>query len=235
MSRRLPVRRRRRGGWYFFRDLLVIFLIALLASVLIKTFLVRSFYIPSGSMENTLLIKDRILVNELEPSLIPIQRGDVIVFTDPGGWLPARPSPAQPPVVAAVAWLLDLTGLAASDSNNHLVKRVIGLPGDHVTCCNPLGQTSVNDVPLNEPYTHDPVDQTPAIPFDVTVPPGTIWVEGDNRNNSKDSRLNQDTPSRGFVPLGNVDGRAIIVTFPIDQWTLLSNYPETFKAVPDPK
>ena len=224
---------RRRGGWYFARDILVVFLIALMASVLVKTYLVRSFYIPSGSMESTLVKDDRILVNELSPSLIPLQRGDVVVFTDPGGWLGPRTQTAQAPVAAAVTWLLDVTGLAPTDSNNHLIKRVIGLPGDHVTCCNPLGQTTVNDVPLNEPYTHDPLALTNVLPFDVTVPEGSIWVEGDNRNNSADSRYHLGTPGGGFVPLDDVVGRAIVITSPITRWSWLDDYPGVFAAVTD--
>ena len=147
-------RRKQRSALMFVRDILIIFLVAVLVSFLIKTFLVRSFYIPSGSMENTLLIKDRILVNELEPRLIPVHHGDVVVFTDPGGWLPAQPQTAAPnPVAQAIDGALSLVGLSASDSDDHLIKRVIGLPGDRVQCCNALGQLMVNGVPLKEPYT----------------------------------------------------------------------------------
>ena len=232
-SRRQKNSRRQRSALLFLRDILIIFLVAVLASVLIKTFLVRSFYIPSGSMENTLQINDRILVNQLEPNLMPIERGDVVVFADPGGWLPATIEPEKPPVQAALDWVLETVGLTASDANDHLIKRVIGLPGDHVTCCNALGQMSVNGVPLEEPYIKLPDGQTAAsgVSFDVTVPEGSLWVMGDNRYNSKDSRFNQDQPGKGFVPIDNVVGRALWITWPTDRWTFLDNYSDVFAGV----
>ena len=228
--------RRSRSTWLFARDLLIIFVIALLASVLIKTFLVRSFFIPSGSMENTLQIDDRILVNQLEPGLIPLTRGDVVVFKDPGGWLPPVAEPTKNPVVAALDWVLQGVGLAADDANDHLIKRVIGLPGDHVVCCNALGQMTVNDVPLDESAYLKLPDGVSAVsqePFDITVPANSLWVMGDNRYNSADSRFNQDKPGKGFVPIGNVVGRAILVTWPIDHWTWLDNHGDVFSGIPD--
>src|SRR6478735_9463413 len=131
-------RGRQRGILLFLRDLLIIFVVAVLVSFLIKTFLIRSFFIPSQSMEETLQVDDRIIVNELVPDLVALEHGDVVVFQDPGGWLPATPEVEQPPLVAAVDWFLALVGLSAPDSNDHLVKRLIGLPGDHVVCCNAL-------------------------------------------------------------------------------------------------
>ncbi|GGF38745.1 signal peptidase I [Subtercola lobariae] len=227
--------RRSRSAALFARDIIIIFLVALLASVLIKTFLVRSFYIPSGSMENTLQINDRILVNELEPNLIPISRGDVVVFKDPGGWLQPQPEAPTAPLVSAVNWALDAVGLAATDSNDHLIKRVIGLPGDHVTCCNALGQMMVNDVPLNEPYLKlpDGVTKVSDLAFDVTVPAGSLWVMGDNRYNSADSRYNQDKPGGGFVPISDVVGRALWITWPSSRWTFLDNYSAVFRGAKD--
>ncbi|MEA9985684.1 MULTISPECIES: signal peptidase I [Subtercola] len=227
--------RRSKSTALFIRDIIIIFLVALLASVLIKTFLVRSFYIPSGSMQNTLQINDRILVNELEPNLMPIQRGDVVVFKDPGGWLPAATPTAVSPIKGAINWALDAVGLAASDSNDHLIKRVIGLPGDHIACCNALGQMMVNDVPLNEPYLKLPAGVTKVsdIAFDVTVPAGSLWVMGDNRYNSADSRYNQTKPGGGFVPVADVVGRALWITWPIGRWSYLDDYPAVFQAAKD--
>lgn len=224
---------RRRGVLLFLRDLLVIFVVAVLVSFLIKTFLIRSFFIPSQSMEETLVKDDRIIVNQLVPEVTPLERGDVVVFRDPGGWLPARVEVDQPPLVAAVDWFLAFVGLAAPDSNDHLVKRLIGLPGDHVVCCNALGQMSVNDVPLDEPYVALPPGDTKvsADDFDVIVPDGSLWVMGDNRYNSKDSRYNGETPLKGFVPIDNVVGRAFVVSWPIDHWAWLGNYPEVFDGV----
>jgi signal peptidase I len=224
---------RRRGVLLFLRDLLVIFVVAVLVSFLIKTFLIRSFFIPSQSMEETLVKDDRIIVNQLVPEVTPLERGDVVVFRDPGGWLPARTEIEQPPLVAAVDWFLAFVGLAAPDSNDHLVKRLIGLPGDHVVCCNALGQMSVNDVPLDEPYVALPPGDTKvsADDFDVVVPEGSLWVMGDNRYNSKDSRYNGETPLKGFVPIDNVVGRAFVVSWPVDHWAWLGNYPEVFDGV----
>ncbi|RIJ52569.1 signal peptidase I [Clavibacter lycopersici] len=224
-----------RGWKTFLRDVLVIFVVALLVSILIKAFLIRSFYIPSESMEDTLQVDDRIVVNQLTPRLIPLQRGDVVVFRDPGGWLTPSPEVDKPPIAAAVDWALTTVGLSASDSNDHLIKRLIGLPGDHVVCCNSLGQMSVNDVPLDEPYVKLVPGDTRAsdIDFDVTVPADSLWVMGDNRDNSRDSRYNVDGPTKGFVPIDHVVGRAFVITWPIDRWSILSDHPETFGDVPD--
>ncbi|QNE37850.1 signal peptidase I [Leifsonia shinshuensis] len=226
-----PRRATRKSGWkVLLRDVVVIFVIAVLVSFLIKTFVARSFYIPSGSMENTLQINDRIIVNELQPSVFPLSRGDVVVFKDPGGWLPAAAPQTGNPIQQGVGAVLDFVGLGASDSDQHLVKRLIGLPGDHITCCNALGQMSVNGVPLKEPYVLLPAGQqaVSAKPFDVTVPAGKIWVMGDNRYNSADSRYHMDDPTKGFVPMNDVVGRAFVVSWPVSHWTWLSNYPATF-------
>ncbi|QDZ16534.1 signal peptidase I [Humibacter ginsenosidimutans] len=226
-------RGRRRSRLLLLRDLAIIIVAALLVSFLVKTFLVRSFYIPSGSMENTLQINDQILVNELEPGLVPIHRGDVVVFTDPGGWLQPDEEKTN---TTPIEWVLSVIGLAAPDSNNHLVKRVIGLPGDHVSCCNALGQLEVNGSPLVEPYAVIPPGDTDAasVTFDVTVPKGELWVMGDNRYHSQDSSLNQGLPGHGFVPESDVVGRAFVITWPIGHWSWLGDYPDTFRSVSGP-
>ncbi|HKH09457.1 MAG TPA: signal peptidase I [Agromyces sp.] len=225
--------RRKRGILLFLRDLLVIFVVAVLVSFLIKTFLIRSFFIPSQSMEETLVKDDRIIVNQLVPEVTPISHGDVVVFKDPGGWLPARVETPQPPLVAAVDWFLAFVGLSAPDSNDHLVKRVIGLPGDQVVCCNALGQMSVNGVPLEEPYVALPPGETKVSrdDFDIVVRDDLLWVMGDNRYNSKDSRYNTDTPLEGFVPFENIVGRAFVVSWPVSHWAWLDNYPQVFDGV----
>ncbi len=226
-------KRRSRGVLLFLRDILIIFIAAIIISVGIKAFLIRSFYIPSGSMESTLVQNDRIIVNELVPDLVGLERGDVVVFRDPGGWLDPLPQPELSPIAAGFDWFLTLIGLSASDSNDHLIKRVIGLPGDTVTCCNELGQMEVNGVPLDEPYLQlpDGSKRVSADDFEQTVPEGSLWVMGDNRYSSKDSRYNTDTPSLGFVPIDNVVGRAFVVTWPVSNWSWLDNYPETFAEV----
>lgn len=228
--------RRRRGPLLFLRDLLVILLIAVVVSFLMKTFVVRSFYIPSGSMESTLQINDRILVDELTPRWDDYARGEIVVFRDPGGWLPAQPQrPARPPLVEAFDGLLTLVGLSSSDSEDHLVKRLIGLPGDHVVCCNTLGQITVNGAPIDElSYLQLPEGSTLASmqSFDVTVPEGAIWVLGDNRNRSQDSRSHQNLPGGGFVPLDHVVGRAFLTTWPLDRFGTFDDRTGLFNGVP---
>lgn len=226
-----------RGFFAVVRDILVIVVIAVLVSFVIKTFFVRSFYIPSGSMENTLQVNDRILVDEITPRFSGYHRGDVVVFRDPGGWLsPVIEAPTSP-LAQASDWFLSLVGISAPDSKDHLIKRVIGLPGDHVTCCNVLGQVSVNGVPLDEkPYLKlAPGQDAPANePFDVTVPAGSLWVLGDNRDHSCDSRCNQDKPSKGFVPISNVVGRAFLITWPLNRFGTIDFHPSVFSGVPYP-
>lgn len=226
---------RGKSAWRFIRDILLILLAAIVISFLIKTFLIRSFYIPSESMQDTLQVNDRIIVNELEPKLVPIQHGDIVVFKDPGGWLPPGTENTEPNGVAAFFdWALSIVGLTAPDSNDHLIKRVIGLPGDVVACCNAYGQMTVNGVPLDEDeYLKLPAGVTKVSKddFSVTVPKNSLWVMGDNRYNSADSRYNRDKPGNGFVPYDDVVGRAVLISWPIDRWTLLDNYPVVFSGV----
>ncbi|MGC5171102.1 signal peptidase I [Micromonospora sp. DT81.3] len=230
-------RSRRRGWLIFLRDVVVIILVAVLVSFLIKTFVVRSFYIPSGSMEDTLLIKDRILVDEITPRFGDYERGDVVVFRDPGGWLPPSTEPPRHPIIEGADWLLSLVGLSAPDSDDHLIKRIIGLPGDHVVCCNPIGQITVNGVPVDESdylkLSPGSVDAS-ADPFDVVVPDASLWVLGDNRDRSKDSRYNQEEPGKGFVPVANVVGRAFVITWPLNRFGTINTHHEVFAGVPEP-
>lgn len=230
-TRRDPVR----SVLLFLRDVLVIFGIAILVSFLVKTFLVRSFFIPSSSMEQTLQIDDRVIVNELVPQAVAVDHGDIVVFKDPGGWLPARPPVEVTGIQAGTEWVLSLFGLASPDSNDHLIKRVIGLPGDTVQCCSVDGKIMVNGVPISEPYITIPAGETraSAIDFNVTVPENSLFVMGDNRYNSKDSRYNTDKPGGGFVGMDNVVGRAFVLSWPMSHWGWLSNYPEVFADVPD--
>jgi signal peptidase I len=230
---------RRRSLLTFLRDVLVIILIAALVSFVVKTFVLRSFYIPSGSMERTLLINDRILVDELTPHWTGYDHGDVVVFKDPGGWLPPVPqTPARPFLVEAVDWILTFVGLSTSDAQDHLVKRVIGLPGDHVVCCNALGQITINGSPIDEAsYLDLPAGDTAAsdVDFDVTVPADRLWVMGDNRDHSQDSRAHQELPGGGFVPMENVVGRAFLTTWPLDRFGLIDTHDEVFRSVPAAK
>lgn len=225
-----------RGFLSLLRDIAVIIVIAVVVSFLIKTFLVRSFYIPSGSMEQTLQVNDRILVDELTPRFSGYSRGDVVVFRDPGGWLSTQPATEQSIPVQILDWVLTAVGISAADSKDHLIKRVIGIGGDHVVCCNALGQTTVNGAPLDERvYLDLDAGQTAPnrVEYDITVPEGSLWVLGDNRDHSKDSRFNTDQPGAGFVPVDNVVGRAFWITWPFDRFSGIDAHHEVFAGVPE--
>lgn len=217
----------------FLIDLVVIVGAALILSVLIKAFLIRSFYIPSGSMLDTLQINDRIIVNVMVPDLIGVQRGDVVVFQDPGGWLGGVPTTEKSTLEELSDFVLGTFGITAPDSAEHLVKRVIGMPGDTVTCCDEDGRLMVNGVGIDELYLKPGVNPSD-IEFSVVVPEGQFWVMGDNRPNSTDSRYHQDLPTKGFVPEGIIVGRAVVISWPFDNWSYLDNYPEVFGGVPKP-
>ncbi|MEV8136211.1 signal peptidase I [Microbacterium aurantiacum] len=222
-------------GFLFLRDVLVIILIAILVAFLVKTFLVRSFFIPSGSMRQTLIEDDRILVDELTPRFGSYSRGDVVVFRDPGGWLNHSPQQGEPPLVRAVEWALSAVGLAAPDSDEHLIKRVIGISGDHVVCCDDSGRITVNGVAIDEaPYVNQQTGSSAAseTSFDVVVPADSLWVLGDNRGNSQDSRFHTDQPGQGFVPVSNVVGRTFLITWPLSRVGLVDSHPEVFERVP---
>ena len=217
----------------FLIDLVAIVGTALVLSLLIKTFLIRSFFVPSGSMLETLQIDDRIIVNELVPDLIDIQRGDVVVFKDPGGWLGSIDETPKDFFGATSEWFLSAFGITAPDSSQHLVKRVIGVGGDHIVCCDATDKLTINGKPITEPYLAKGAKAS-TMKFDVVVPEGSIWVMGDNRENSADSRYHSDLPSKGFVSREFIVGRAFVITWPSSHWTWLDNYPDVFKNVPKP-
>jgi signal peptidase I len=231
--KRRPDRKRDRGAGAFLRDLVVIVVVAVVASFLIKTFLIRSFYIPSESMENTLQVNDRILVDELVPGLIPLHRGDVVVFKDPGSWLPPAVEPDRGPVTSALVSALTFIGILPQDSSQHLIKRVIGLPGDTVACCDAQQRTTVNGAPITESYLF-PGSVASEVPFSVKVPAGDVWVEGDNRQHSEDSRYHQDLPGGGALREKLIVGRAVVRVWPVPRWGWLSDHGEVFARVPDP-
>ncbi|MGO1266603.1 signal peptidase I [Microbacterium gubbeenense] len=217
---------RGRGALAFVRDVIVIVVVAVLVSVLIKAFVVRSFYIPSASMEQTLMVDDKILVDELTVDWTGYERGDVVVFEDPGGWLEGAETEPPGGITGAIDWALNAVGLSASDSEDHLVKRIIGMPGDHVQCCNQLGQVTVNGAGIDElDYLNLPDGSTLASTqdFDVTVPEGAVWVMGDNRNRSRDSRYHNEQPGGGFVPIDKIVGRVVLRTWPLDRFGTLEH------------
>jgi signal peptidase I len=233
-SRKSKFRRIRKNFFVaFLIDLVVILAAALILSLLIKTFLIRSFFIPSGSMLETLQIDDRIIVNQLTPALYPIERGDVVVFKDPGGWLGPDIPESTDPLVVTVDWFLSVFGITAPDSKQHLVKRVIGTAGDRIICCDAEGKITINGVAIDELYLA-PGQPPSNIEFDVTVPNNSLWVLGDNRGNSEDSRFHGKLPSKGFVSNDWVVGRAIVVSWPFANWSWLDNYPDVFKNIPEP-
>ena len=218
----------------FLRDAAIIVVAALVVSFLIKTFLIRSFFIPTESMEATLIRDDRIIVSQLTPEVFELNRGDIIVFVDPGGWLSQQSGVSEDdPLSRILNGISVFVGLSSPNDEQHLVKRVIGLPGDRVVCCDDLGAMSVNGVALTETYVQLPqgVSKVSSNDFDVTVPDDALWVMGDNRYNSADSRRNMDKPGGGFVPLENVVGRAILISWPQERWTWLGNYPPGFSEI----
>jgi len=215
------------------RESVMVIGLALFFSVIVKTFLMQAFFIPSESMENTLLVGDKVIVNKLVPSPIALQRGDVIVFRDPDHWLPAAPPVQHSRLITAVDWAMTYVGMRPNDEGNHLIKRVIGLPGDRVVCCEANKHLTVNGVPLTEPYLF-PGDTPSLESFAITVPAGRVWVMGDHRSDSADSRPHDQSSggARGSVPETFIVGRAVSVVWPARHWSWLSNSPGTFATVP---
>ncbi len=214
----------RPGASRFVRDGAVIIAIALVASALLRGFVIQAFTVPTGSMRDTISLNQRIAVEKFGS----VQRGQVVVFEDPGDWItPGEQDAGQP---GAARRALEWMGLLPSSADNHLVKRVIGMPGDEVACCDRRGRVTVNGSPLDESAYLFPGDRPSEYRFDVVVPAGTMWVMGDHRSRSGDSRchLSDDT---AFVPLDLVTGRVVAVVWPLDQMHALG-IPDTFDAVP---
>lgn len=215
------------------RELLIVGVIALVLSFLVKTFLVQAFYIPSESMESTLVKDDRVIVSKLTPSPIDLKRGDVVVFADPDHWLTPELRADRGPVLNRIQDVLTFVGLLPDTAEGHLIKRVIGLPGDKVACCDTGGRLTVNGVAITEPYVK-PGEEPSEITFDITVPRGRVWVMGDNRGHSSDSRLHDGDGkgNEGSVPIDLIVGRAVLTIWPLDRITWLSNDADTFAKVP---
>ncbi|PNI09927.1 signal peptidase I [Arthrobacter sp. AFG7.2] len=211
------------------KEVATVVVIAVVLSFLIKTFLFRAFFIPSESMVNTLEVDDRIFVNLLVPEPFSLSRGDVVVFRDTKGWL--QPTPEEPR--GPFTWVQDgltFVGLLPDNSEQHLVKRVIGLPGDHVVCCDAGGKLTINGTGINESYIN-PAEVPQVHNFDVTVPEGKVWVMGDNRNHSADSRAHMDSGG-GFIDIADLEGKAAVIAWPLSRITTLGNYPDVFRNVP---
>ncbi len=228
--------RRSRRQMPLWQELPLLLIVAFCLAVLIRTFLLQAFFIPSGSMEDTLLINDRVLVNKVVYDVRDPQRGEVVVFRGTDKWVAQEVQEPEPGIVGKFGRTVgDLVGVSRPGEKD-FIKRVIGLPGDRVRCCDAQGRVTVNDVPLDEPYVvrDSPLDLPPnpgecrSRRFDeVVVPPGQIFVMGDHRLVSQDARC------QGPVPIDNVVGRAFAVVWPSSRWASLP-VPETFATVTGP-
>ncbi|MBC7633092.1 MAG: signal peptidase I [Flavobacterium sp.] len=196
---------------------------AMVMAVIVKTFFLQAFYIPSESMEPTMLVNDKILVQKVSYWTGDVKRGDIVVFDDPGGWLDAADSrKANNPLQRA----LETVGLFPT--GGHLIKRVVGVGGDEVKCCSD-GKLTVNGTKLDEPYLLDE-SATKDIVFDVKVPKNHLWVMGDNRGNSADSRVHQGDPGGGFIREQTVVGKAWLRVWPLGRAGFIHK-PEAFAGV----
>jgi signal peptidase I len=199
----------------FWKELVVLVGVAVLVAFLVRTFLVETFYIPSGSMEHTLDINDRVLVNKLVYKFREPHRGEIVVFEAPQSWRSVM-------------------------ADKEFIKRIIGVGGDRVVCCDDLGRITVNGAPLNETYLHRDDFGVPDPPsrdeFDIVVPEGRLWVMGDHRSESGDSRqnyVNTGDVVQATIPVDAVVGRAFVLFWPPGRFTWLT-VPETFDTVPAP-
>jgi signal peptidase I len=220
-------RRKRRLSWW--AELIVLFVLALTIMLVIKTYVVQAFYIPSSSMENTLDIGDKVLVNKLIYHFRSVERGDVIVFNGEGSWdPPSAPQSSDPVVRLASEFGHAVVGLFGISPGVHdYIKRVIGLPGDHVACCDAQGRVTVNGVPLSEKSYLYPGNAPSMTKFSITVPPGHLWVMGDHRDVSYDSRGHVGDPGGGTIPESQVVGRAFLILWPPSRFRVLP-IPATF-------
>lgn len=210
--------------WYF--ELIAVIITALAISSLVRTFLLQPFYIPSGSMQNTLMINDSVLVTKMAPRYSELNRGDIVVFRDTENWLQSDREGVvrqkqQNPVVNTLKRFLIFVGLAPEDADGYLIKRVIGLGGDNVSCCDEDGLMTINGKAIDEDYIPQ-MGASSEIEFNVVVPKGALWVLGDNRNHSADSRYHMDKPSGGFVATKDVVGRAFVVIWPMEHMRFIS-------------
>ncbi|RDI31065.1 signal peptidase I [Lentzea flaviverrucosa] len=216
----------------FWKELLVIFSVALLLTVVIQTFVARVFVIPSASMETTLhgctgCVNDKVLVEKITYLFNDPRPGDVIVFRGPPNWTGGK----QPPnfVVGTLQDLGSMVNLS-EPSGTDFIKRVIAVGGQTVECCDEEGRVKVDGKPLDEPYLNFGGGPRQQDSFEkVTVPAGTLWVMGDNRNNSSDSRKHGDpTPADGAIPVSNVIGKARVIVIPVGRWGSISDHnPQT--------
>ena len=201
------------------RELPILIISALVLSIIVKTFFIQFFYIPSGSMENTLQVNDRVGVNKFGALFSDIKRGEVVVFRDPANWLSPNYDDSSG-IRKVIKDSLVFVGVLPDPSKQYLIKRVIGVGGDKVRCCGKDGKIEVNGVSINEPYIYEG-DKPSDSEFEVEVPQGFIWVMGDHRGASADSRFHTDDPNKGMVALAKVTGRATFIIWPFSNLAIL--------------
>lgn len=219
-----------RQPWSILREVAGVLVASILVSLFIKTLVVQAFFVPSGSMEPTLhgcagCLNDRLLVNKQTSHMGGVHRGDVVVFRDPGSWLPPASSTSGGQSLAHD--VLVFIGIAPSSNENNLVKRVIGVGGDIVEGRD--DKIYVNGSRLNEPYVF-PGDSPSSTDYRVTVPADSLWVMGDHRSDSSDSRAHRQEPGNGFIPVDDVVGRAFVIVWPLDRAGTLDR-PATFSRL----
>ncbi|MDN5699581.1 MAG: signal peptidase I [Kocuria sp.] len=212
------------------KEILIVVVLAILIAFIVKTLFVRGFYIPSGSMENTLELDDRIFVNVMSANLGTIDRGDIVVFDDTKNWLPSQPQGSDG-LGGAIQSALSFVGILPDSADQALVKRVIGEGGDHVVCCDADGKISVNGTALDETYVY-PGAVPSEIPFDVIVPDNHFFVLGDHRNASADSRVHLAN-NNAFIHKEDIIGTAFVIAWPLDRFQILHHPDQVFADVPD--
>jgi signal peptidase I len=205
------------------REFPVLVIVALAVSIVIKTFLVQFFFIPSGSMENTLQINDRVAVNKIPFIGKSIKRGDVVVFRDPDNWLPEPYVGDQNKYYSEVKDVFVAVGVLPNPAKQYLVKRVIGVAGDKVECCSKDKKLMINGVEIDEPYIFAG-NTASDTNFNVTVPAGKVWVMGDHRGASADSRFHQDDINNGMVPNSKITGKVVGIIWPIKNLGIVDSY-----------
>jgi signal peptidase I len=218
-----------KAGRPFWVEAIGLLVVAAVIAVGVHSFLFQAFFIPSGSMENTLHVGDRVLVNRLSYRVGHVQRGQVIVFSGVDSWTPeSTVTPPHNPVLRELRSVGSYLGFAPSGETD-FIKRVIGVPGDRVVCCDTQGRITVNGKVLNENYLF-PGSDNRTLPFDITVPPGRLWVEGDHRNDSADSRLHTNLAGGGTIPINKVIGRAFVIVWPFSHLRGLG-VPSSYRAL----
>lgn len=217
--------------WGSVREILIVVVLAMLIAFIVKTLFVRGFYIPSGSMEHTLELDDRIFVNVMSANVGAIDRGDIVVFEDTKNWLPAQPESSNG-LRGALQEALSFVGVLPDSGDQALVKRVIGEGGDHVVCCDASGRISVNGTPLNETYVYQGAMPS-ELPFDVIVPDNHYFVLGDHRNASADSRVHLGS-NDAFISKDDIVGTAFVIAWPLDRFQFLHHPDQVFGNVPAP-